>query len=238
MSSLTPDRDLMAMEYALGLTAAEDMAQVSALLAADRAFAARVSHWQAQFQAIDDTAMAQTPPAALWQRVNSAIAVGASPSPGRTTHRTSRAKPSLWSSLPVWRGVAFGASMAAAILLALFIARPPSQPVLIAVLMADSGKAGAVIETFADGRVRLIPLQQIDVPEGRALQVWTLRDRNEGPISVGLIDQARTVRLDLGQLPLPGENQLFEITLEPETGSPTGKPTGPILMKGLTSGTL
>lgn len=55
---------------------------------------------------------------------------------------------------------------------------------------------------------------------------------------MGLVDQARTVRLDLGKLPLPGENQLFEITLEPETGSPTGKPTGPILMKGLTSGTL
>lgn len=27
--------------------------------------------------------------------------------------------------------------------------------------------------------------------------------------------------------------QLYEITLEPEGGSPTGRPTGPVLMKGL-----
>ena len=32
-------------------------------------------------------------------------------------------------------------------------------------------------------------------------------------------------------LPL-GANQLFEITLEPYNGSPTGKPTGPILYIG------
>jgi anti-sigma-K factor RskA len=39
-------------------------------------------------------------------------------------------------------------------------------------------------------------------------------------------------------LPGPGPDQLFEITLEPRTGSPTGRPTGPILYKGLTAPTL
>jgi anti-sigma-K factor RskA len=97
---------------------------------------------------------------------------------------------------------------------------------------------GAVVEAFSDGSVRLIPLQDIAVPQGRALQVWTLRDRQEGPISVGLMDKAQTLHLDLGKLPAPRVDQLFEITLEPETGSPTGRPTGPVLMKGLASNTL
>ncbi len=44
--------------------------------------------------------------------------------------------------------------------------------------------------------------------------------------------------LNLSNLPSTGPNQLFEITLEPKTGSPTGRPTGPILMKGLTTPTL
>jgi hypothetical protein len=48
----------------------------------------------------------------------------------------------------------------------------------------------------------------------------------------------RMVSLRLEGLPAPGPNQLFEITLEPATGSPTGRPTGPILMKGTTSNTL
>ena len=70
--------------------------------------------------------------------------------------------------------------------------------------------------------------------EGKALEIWTLWDRAVGPRSVGLIDRARTTPLRLDQLPL-GTNQLFEITIEPATGSPTGRPTGPIVAKGTTS---
>ncbi|MGL4241116.1 MAG: anti-sigma factor, partial [Beijerinckiaceae bacterium] len=33
----------------------------------------------------------------------------------------------------------------------------------------------------------------------------------------------------------PDAGHLFEITVEPPGGSPTGRPTGPILMKGLAS---
>jgi hypothetical protein len=36
----------------------------------------------------------------------------------------------------------------------------------------------------------------------------------------------------LKDLPPPGPDQLFEITLEPAAGSPTGRPTGPVLFKG------
>jgi len=36
------------------------------------------------------------------------------------------------------------------------------------------------------------------------------------------------LRLQLDKLPPMQPNQLFEITLEPPTGSPTGRPTGPI----------
>ena len=72
------------------------------------------------------------------------------------------------------------------------------------------------------------------MPEGRALEIWTLWDRQRGPVSVGLMDRPRSIRLKLDNLP-KNAGQLFEITLEPKTGSPTGRPTGPILMKGLTT---
>ena len=96
------------------------------------------------------------------------------------------------------------------------------------------GVAAAVVNTFADGRVEMVPLQNIAVPEGKALEIWTLWDRAVGPRSVGLIDRARTTPLRLDQMPL-GKDQLFEITIEPATGSPTGRPTGPIVAKGTTS---
>ena len=81
----------------------------------------------------------------------------------------------------------------------------------------------------------LVPLVNINVPEGRALEVWTLPSRERGPVSVGLMNRARTLALSLKDLPAPGTDQLFEITLEPATGSPTGRPTGPVLFKGNTA---
>lgn len=39
-------------------------------------------------------------------------------------------------------------------------------------------------------------------------------------------------RVAIDRLPPPRANQLFEIMLEPYDGSPTGRPTGPILYVG------
>jgi anti-sigma-K factor RskA len=47
-----------------------------------------------------------------------------------------------------------------------------------------------------------------------------------------LIQRAGRTTLRLDNLPKPQPGQLFEMTLEPSTGSPTGRPTGPVLNKG------
>jgi anti-sigma-K factor RskA len=107
------------------------------------------------------------------------------------------------------------------------------KPVYVAVLVNDTTKeAGAIVNAFSNGRVELIPLRPIEVPAGRTLQVWTLWDRAVGPKSIGVTGQSRTLQLDLEALPETVQDQLFEITLEPEGGSPIGRPTGPILFKG------
>ena len=69
------------------------------------------------------------------------------------------------------------------------------------------------------------------MPAGRTLQVWTLWDQTRGPVSVGLIDRARRARFAVPTYPARKE-QIYEITLEPAGGSPTGRPTGPVLLKG------
>jgi anti-sigma-K factor RskA len=51
-------------------------------------------------------------------------------------------------------------------------------------------------------------------------------------VSLGLVKPGETVEVKLDKLPKIVPNQLFEITLEPEAGSPIGKPTGPILFIG------
>jgi anti-sigma-K factor RskA len=91
------------------------------------------------------------------------------------------------------------------------------------------------VNVRADGRAELVALRDVKAPDGRVLQIWTLWDRARGPVSLGTLASARNITLSLDDLPRTAPDQLFEITLEPAGGSPTGRPTGPVLMKGTAS---
>jgi anti-sigma-K factor RskA len=238
-ASLTPpERDALAGEYVLGLLDGADCEAAARLLDTDRDFAASVEHWRRHFFALDATATPVTPSADLWSGIESGLAGLTQPAAAAPPAAAGSSRfADWWNSLFVWRGAAFAGALAT-ILLAVGLVgaldRARRQPRMVAVLLTDSNIAAAVVNTFADGRVEMLPLQSIDVPAGKAREIWTLWDRAVGPRSVGLIDRARSTPLRLDNLPL-GKDQLFEITLEPASGSPTGRPTGPIIAKGTTS---
>ena len=104
---------------------------------------------------------------------------------------------------------------------------------MVAILVDTSGAPLAVVEDFAGNSARVTLLTDFPVPAGKTMQVWTLPSQDMGPVSLGLLDAARSVVLEGPDLPQPREDQLYEITIENEGGSPTGRPTGPILVKGL-----
>jgi anti-sigma-K factor RskA len=107
------------------------------------------------------------------------------------------------------------------------------RPTMVAVLINEGDQSpGAIIEAFGDDSVRIVPLVDFAVPDGSVLEVWTLPDPDTGPVSLGTLDAAADIRLRGPDLPLPADGQLYEITLEPAPRSPTGRPTGPILVKG------
>ena len=106
------------------------------------------------------------------------------------------------------------------------------EPQVIAILMNEAGEPLVMIEDFGDTTARVTPLVDFDVPADRALEVWTLPSADMGPKSLGLLDGWRSATLNSQALPQPHEAQLYEITLEQPGGSPTGRPTGPILVKG------
>jgi anti-sigma-K factor RskA len=225
------DDKTLAGEYVLGLLEGAAKLDAERRLASDAAFAREVESWRARFAAFDDAAEPHAASDELWRKIEAGVPTA------------SRAKPSatawsqFWNSLAALRATALGASLATLILavgLGFAIRAATQQPTMVAVLL-DGNRAGAVVHAFADGRVVLVPITSINVPAGRALEVWTLPSRERGPVSVGLMNQARTLQLSLKDLPPPGPDQLFEITLEPATGSPTGRPTGPVLFKGNTA---
>jgi anti-sigma-K factor RskA len=223
-----------AAEYVLGLLEGEARMDAERRLASDASFAREVERWRTRFAEFDDNTDAVPAGEGLWRRIEATV--GNAPA--------SVARPSLWSKLwsdiSVLRIATVGATLAVMMLaigLGVAIRQARLQPIMVAVLV-DGDRTGAVVHAFADGRTVLLPLTFINVPSGRVLEVWTLPSRERGPVSVGLMDRARTLELNLKDLPQPGPNQLFEITLEPAGGSPTGRPTGPILFKGNTAQTL
>lgn len=234
-----PERETLAGEYVFGLIEEDERITLDRRYESDHAFARSVESWRRHLVAIDATATPLPPSTQVWSRIEAALSVpgAAATAASLPTVRGLDMLRGWWNSLPVWRGTALAGALAA-VLLAIglngALDRARRQPVMVAVLMTDSSVAAAVVNTFADGRVEMLPLQSIQVPEGKALEIWTLWDRAIGPRSVGLIDRARTTPLRLDRLPL-GVDQLFEITLEPASGSPTGRPTGPIIAKGTTA---
>ncbi|MCW5694042.1 MAG: anti-sigma factor [Pseudolabrys sp.] len=229
MTSHNDDSRALAADFVLGVLDAADRAKAEALMASDASFAAEIERWRERLADLDASATPLPPDQAVWSRIESAIAA---PPPASRP-----ARPALWHSLRAWRAIgliASAASLLFAVAFGVALREAQRTPALIAVLV-DGNRTGAVVQVFNDGRAVLLPLTDIAVPADRALQVWTLPSRERGPVSVGLMDQARTLPLTLKDLPAPRSDQLFEITLEPKGGSPTGRPTGPILFKGLAS---
>ncbi|KAG0922006.1 hypothetical protein G6F31_020084 [Rhizopus arrhizus] len=118
--------------------------------------------------------------------------------------------------------------------LALQPAPAPGAAQYVVVRVAPQSQApGWVVQAQAgQNAVQLVPLAATEVPADRALEFWTKADGWAGPVSLGLITPGKPVRIPLDKLPPLEPNQLFELTLEPKTGSPIGKPTGPIQFIG------
>jgi anti-sigma-K factor RskA len=235
----------MAADYVMGLLDGAERAAAEQRIATDQSFAQAVSAWRERLRDLDLSAEETPPSPALWQRIADATKIA--PIDALPSARAALRGATLWDNIRFWRGLGIGGALAAMLFAVIMIgalttsrhlrrdliALAQSKPVYVAVLVNDATKeAGAIVNAFSNGRVELIPLRPIEVPAGRTLQVWTLWDRAVGPKSIGLTGQSRTLQLNLESLPETVQNQLFEITLEPEGGSPIGRPTGPILFKG------
>lgn len=143
-----------------------------------------------------------------------------------------------WQQLAFWRGLS-ALAVAASMLMATALLRQDSRPPAggtryLALLQSpDQQLTGWIVEVQSGGTVRLVPMAPgTPVPADRVLQFWTKPKDAASPTSLGVVRAGQTFELPVSQLPAVGEQQLFEITLEPEGGSPIGRPTGPILFVG------
>ncbi len=226
----------MVGDYVLGLMESVERDAFELALTSDPELAAMTARFAERMMSLDATVPAEVPDPRLWDRIETAIAAKpqrspvprrlATPPPRALRHK--RAAAALWTAMAASLLVALGIGYFAGQSLT-----QPAEPTVIAVLLREgTGEPAAIVEAFADDSVHLLPLDRFEVPEDSVLQVWTLPDAETGPVSLGTLPASQEVRLAGPELPLPQAGQLYEITIEPAPGSPTGRPTGPVLVKG------
>ncbi|HEV7322946.1 MAG TPA: anti-sigma factor [Ensifer sp.] len=228
---MTGERDYAALadEYVLGLLDAAEAVTIEADMEREPLLVAAIAASRERFLPLDAGAEAVPVRDDLWGRIEASLPPQAGPA------AIDPALPANDNRTNGWRKIAV-AAIAATVILAVglsFSLMRTIDPVVVAVLVNDRGEVQAIVEDFGNESATVRMLVDFDVPPGKTIQAWTLPSREIGPVSLGLVDTARSVRLEGPVLQPPRDGQLYELTLEQAGGSPTGRPTGRILAKGL-----
>lgn len=248
---LTPEdaRSIEAAEYVLGLTDLEERTAAERRIASDPSFAADVAWWEAHFAPWLTEYSEVAPPARLWARIEQELARVSGGEPGSTSPHSPAADPANDNAVPAWwRVYGLGMSAVAAGLLALLMFQPGPQPLpqpvevappeepqaqpinlLTARVSPEGGIPVAVITYDPSSRRLIVSPVQIPADAAQSPELWFIPGDGT-PRSLGLIDasEGRSV-----QLPETFDTEAtLAVSLEPEGGSPTGLPTGPIIGTG------
>ena len=220
-------RDLLAGEYVLGVLPLEQQAAFEQELLHNRALVVAVGFWRDRLLEMAPPPPPVEPAAGLWKRIERSLADSArirNSTPGRD----------LWHSLTFWRfsgAIGVAASVLLVVKLLMIAPQEVNAPQFLAVLQAPATGTNWLVEI--DNRVvRLRLLSPTTVAAGKSVQFWTKPVGAAGPTSLGLVRTDRPTEIALSKLPGMSPNQLFEVTLEPQGGSPLPRPSGPILAVG------
>jgi anti-sigma-K factor RskA len=225
MNVREPERaNALAAEYVLGTLRGRARERFERLARADWALGEAVRSWEERLLPLAEELPPIAPPTRVWAAMLA------------RTQRTPLVRASIWSSLGLWRALAF-ASLATVIALAVVLLRPlPEAPegALVVVLAGTDAKPALVASADRLGRYLSVkPVARVDLAADRALELWMLPDGGN-PRSLGLISATGVVRVALSG---PADQALrnipaLAVSLEPTGGSPTGQPTGPVLYSG------
>lgn len=205
--------DMLAAEYALGTLRGGARLQFQKRLAAEPGLVARVAYWQETFSTLDSHLAPVTPPETVWKRIALDL-------PAKKPLRQNRP----------YLGWMIAAGIAAVSAIAWYSTRAPElAPMLV---LNDAQQHGQWIVS-ADARrqyLSITPLRPNAVAAQNSLQLWLI-PAGEAPISLGLLHNAVPTSVVLKHETLTPD-AIIAISLEPEGGSPTGQPTGPVLYSG------
>ncbi|NEX44910.1 anti-sigma factor [Pseudotabrizicola algicola] len=201
------DDDLLAAEYVLGVLALPERLAAEARIKTDAAFAARVSAWIAHFAPLNEAYASVPVPPDLLPRIES------------------RLFPKAAALQRSWRLWLAGAVTASVVGLGVLLLMPQSAPGVVIANLGTEGSA-LVYEARHDGtHLRVSRVTGNPAPEGQTHELWVIAP-GAAPVSLGLLGSDP---LDV-EYPRPPQGWVLAVSVEPAGGSPTGAPTGPVIL--------
>jgi anti-sigma-K factor RskA len=220
--------DLVAAEYVLGVLPAEERPAVARRVETEPAFARLVESWQSRLSLLDADYAEVEAPAAVKQALDQRL-FAAAPS-------NAPAAPGLWQSLALWRGLAAAAVAALVIYAAVPLLNPTVETPAVQ-LVASLAADGSDVRYLAvyDPSHHRVGLSHVsgERATGRDFELWLI-EGDTPPVSLGVIPVGAAVDLSVAAnaAEQPDQGAVFAISLEPQGGSPTGLPTGPVVAAG------
>ena len=207
--------DSLAAEYVLGTLQGPARRRFEKLIAERATVRATVWHWERRLNCIAAGVGPRRPPRRVWKNIRSRI------KRPQGTHTS-------WFGRGFWLG--FPAAVATSWLAISYIPQP--APDRLAVFTDQDSKTLWVVSAdLDDGMLKTEAVGSIARQDNQAYELWILPAEGP-PLSLGLLPvDTRSLESPLSPAALaalPNATGLA-ISLEPEGGSPTGLPTGPVV---------
>jgi anti-sigma-K factor RskA len=211
-------RRALAADYAIGLMPLTARRRFESLLLDDPSLQRELAQWQESLAGLTSSLEPKDVPERVWQAIVARIDPQVLHVPARRP---------FWNWLRI---TAVACSVVVAGILGVIFTRDTAT--FNATLVATDQQPALAVQAY-DRYLKVEPLALASVEPGRSLELWAI-PADGVPVSLGVIPNDGKGRVDLSerQRTLIGTPTTLAITLEPQGGSPSGKPTGPVLYQG------
>lgn len=227
------DIDGLAGEYVLGTSDAAERSSVAARRQRDPALDTAIIAWEQRLSPLLEAIPEITPPDHIYPQIQMRIA-----SAGGLRTQADADVTKLKRRVNFWRNSAAIASALAASLIVFIGVReltpkPPSKN-LVAVLQKDAASPAFLVSVDVDNRLMTVRPVAAKPEAGKSYELWLVHDSLGAPKSLGVIDEPTAMKRPSLAAYQPDviEAATFAVSLEPEGGSTTGAPTGPVVFAG------
>jgi anti-sigma-K factor RskA len=211
--------EALAREYVLGLLPARSRARFARVLSFSLVARRAVTAWERRFAPLAAAVRPVEPPVSAWTGIETALGLRAAP----------RAR-----AAGIWPALAAALAIVAVLFAGLYFSQQPSveRPAYVSVVTDAATGPVWLLQAFTEARaLRVSTVNPRPAPAGSSYELWMLPDGGN-PVSLGLLPEMGAAQLGLNaaQLGVLTRTMTLAVSVEPAGGSPTGLPTGPVIL--------